>query len=351
MTQKFIPLPLLAKPLNLILKVILLTLCILGVLSSCTCKRNNSVNEKNKVNIKVVRFEKDLFAVNPNNIANEIPKLKSKYGEFFDLFSYKIIQLGSPENPKYPAALKTFITDSYMNFDYNEVMKIFPTVAPLERDLNDAFDRYHQFFPNKKIPKVFTCISGWNQSVITTDTILAIALDKYLGRKNDIYKRLTLDYYMCYAMQKEYILPDCMRDWGYTEFGSKDTVMNVLGNMLYEGKIIYFMKQLLPSLNDSIIFAFSPQQLKWCKSNSAQMWTFLIEHKILFSTEMLTIRKLIYPAPFTNFFTKESPGRAVVWIGYKIVDEYMKHNKNISLPKLMQNSNYQEILRESEYKP
>lgn len=325
-------------------------------LTSCNCKRNNHANSssgklKNPVKIHIERLEKDLFAISPDAVAQAIPGLKSKYGEFFDLYNYKVVQLGPVESPKYPQALKAFITDYYMNTDYNRVMKVFPDISLLENEFTDAFSKYYEFFPNKKIPRIFTCISGWNQSVVTTDTILGVALDKYLGRNCDLYDKLQLDKYMRYPMQKEYILPDCMRDWGYTAFDTKDTSMNVLGNMLYEGKIIYFMKQLLPNTPDTIIFAYTPNQMRWCNNNAHQMWTFLVENKLLFSTDILTIHKLIYPAPFTNFFTKESPGRAVVWLGYKIVDSYMKHNQAETLPGLMTNTQYQEILRKSEYKP
>ena len=81
------------------------------------------------------------------------------------------------------------------------------------------------------------------------------------------------------------------------------------------------------------------------------MWTYLLEHKLLFSTDYMTIRKLVYPAPFTVYFTNESPGRSVVWIGYKIIEGYMENNKDVTLLQLMQESDYQKILRKSNYKP
>jgi hypothetical protein len=81
------------------------------------------------------------------------------------------------------------------------------------------------------------------------------------------------------------------------------------------------------------------------------MWAYLVEHKLLFSSNNLLIRKFIYPAPFTSAFTQESPGRAIVWLGYRIVDAYMKNNKKVTLSQLMQDSDYQKILRMSNFKP
>ena len=189
-----------------------------ALLCSCTCKRNTDNKEGKKLIIHIERFENDLFSMNLDSVKNQVIKLKSKYGEFFDIYNYKVIQLGSSDDPKYPDYLKSFVTDYYMNLDYNRVKEVFPNVNDIEKELGQAFYNYKTYFPNNKIPRVYTCISGWNQSVFNSDTILAIALDKYLGSDCDFYKKLQLDKYMTYTLRREYIVPDCMRLWGYTEF-------------------------------------------------------------------------------------------------------------------------------------
>jgi hypothetical protein len=340
---------------NLLLYFLIVTI-ISGSFYACTCNRNKT-SEKKEIRAKIEaitkirRFEKDLFSINIDSVPKYVSSLQSGYGEFFDLFTYKIVQLGSPQNPQYPDELKRFITDEYMDSDYRFTSKMYNNIDDIQKGLTDAFCKYKDYFPNKKIPHIYTCISGWNQSVITSDTILAIALDKYLGHDCYFYKKLELDLYARYTMERAYILPDCMRDWGYTEFERKDSVADVLSNMLYEGKILYFVNKMLPGINDTLLFGYTPSQLTWCKNNKTQMWTYLVEHKLLFSTELLDIRKLVYPAPFTNAFTKESPGRAAVWLGYNIVDAYMNNNKNITLPELMNELDYQKVLRESDFKP
>ena len=80
------------------------------------------------------------------------------------------------------------------------------------------------------------------------------------------------------------------------------------------------------------------------------MWTFLVERKMLFSTDYMTINKLINPTPFTALFTNESPGRAAVWLGYKIIESYMKNN-DVSIPQLIADENYQGILERSKFNP
>jgi hypothetical protein len=314
--------------------------------------KNTNQAVQQELKLKISRFEKDLFSANIENIEKEVPKLYAKYGELFDLYNHKVINLGSYKNPKYPALLKQFITDYYMNLNYKKVIQVFPDVNQLEAGFSNGFSNFNKYFPNKKIPHLYTCISGWNQSVFTSDTILCVALDKYLGRNCDFYEKLNLDQYLRYSMQKEYILPDAFRTWAYTEFEFNDSLHNnVLDNILYEGKVIYFVKQMLPETEDSIILGYSKNQMKWCANNSKGMWSYLAEHKLLFSTDYLTIHKLVYPGPFTKFFTRESPGRAAVWLGYQIILAYMDNNENVSMQQLMDDNNYQKILKMSKFKP
>jgi hypothetical protein len=301
--------------------------------------------------INVQRFEKDLFAINIDSVSKYIVPLKKKYGELFDLYNYKIISIGPSDDPRYPEALKQFLSDKYMNLDYNRVLKVYPNLDDLNQKLTASFLKYKEYFPGKRIPRIYSCISGWNQSIVTSDTLLVIALDKYLGSNCEFYDKLQVDRYLRYTMDKEYILRDCMRAWGNTTFEFKEPANNVLNSMLYEGKMVYFVQKMIPDAHDTLLLGFTPAQLKWCKNNSEQMWTYLVGQTLLFSTSNLTIRKLIGPAPFTSFFTQESPGRAVVWLGYRIVDSYMRNNKDVSLPQLMQETDYQKILRLSKFKP
>lgn len=335
--------------------IILLTISISVYLTSCECSRKADIPPATLERIHEIgnmkRFEKDLFSLNIDSVSAGIPMLEKKYGEFFDMFNYRIVRLGSPASPGYPEELKRFITDYYMNLDYRKVMEVYPDVKDISMELQEAFRNYVSYFPQGVVPYVYTCISGWNQSVVASDTILGIALDKYLGRNCEYYTKLGLAEYMKYTMEKSYIVTDCMRDWAYTRFNYNDSADNILHKMLYEGKVMYFVKKMLPNTNDTIIFGFKPEQLKWCNSNISNMWTYLIENKMLYSTDFMTITKLMGPAPFTAFFGADSPGRATVWLGYKIIEAYMSGNDNVTLQRLMTDEDYGKILRKSAFEP
>ena len=126
---------------------------------------------------------------------------------------------------------------------------------------------------------------------------------------------------------------------------------NVLSEIIHNGKLKYFEKCMLPEAEDELIFGFTPEQMKFCRNNESQMWEYLIENDLLFSTDQFIIRKLTGEAPFTSYFTNESPGRAAVWLGFRIVESYMMKNPGIKMEELMNNTDIQGILEKAKYNP
>jgi hypothetical protein len=126
---------------------------------------------------------------------------------------------------------------------------------------------------------------------------------------------------------------------------------DLISKMLFEGKIFYATKMILPDEADSLIFGFTNKQIQWCQDNEPTMWITLIENKLLFTTNHFMIKKLTDAAPHTSEFTAESPGKACNWIGYNIITKYMKNNPQISLRELMDNNDYHKIFEQAKYKP
>jgi hypothetical protein len=301
-----------------------------------------------EVTISIDRMEQRLFSLPADSVEAAIPRLRQHYGNLFELYNSRIIAIGPSTSPQYPQKLIDFLTDAHMYATYRKVMEYYPDVADLEKGLTKAFSRYRNYFPDSGIPSVYTLISGFNQSMSVDEGLLAISLDKYLGINEDYYIRLDIPAYRRRLMDKPYIVPDCMKALAYTEF--PDTGGTVLSSILYEGKIAYFVSRMLPDLPDSLLFGYTADQMRWCKNNTRQMWTFLVEKKMLYQNDYLAIAKLVNPAPFTSFFTRESPGRAAVWLGYQIILSYVAREKP-SLNELMNRCDYPAILTEAKFRP
>jgi hypothetical protein len=321
-------------------------------LTACKNNRLDDIDvSKIDVNIAVQRFDKDLFTIKPDSLEAQLPALKEKYPQFADLFFEGIIRIGKPENPMYYKFIHSFLTDTMVNNSRGKVEKVFPNLDGLNITLTDAFKRYRYHFPTHKLPTVVSYISGYNLSVAIDENVVAVGLDRYLGSNTPQYNMLGIPRYMANKMIPEKIRSDIVRACLYGEFAFNDSVDNLLSNMIYEGELIYITRHLLPNEPEHLIHGFAEEQLRWCKKNEQDMWTYLIENKLLFTTNTLDINKFVNDAPFTSGFPQESPGRAAVWIGYRIVESLMQRNEQMTLEELMSIKDYQRILNMARYKP
>jgi hypothetical protein len=337
---------------NRILPVIILLIS-LSALFSCKRDRYRINISSIRAEIEVKRLEKDLFGPDPGSIKDSIPVLKEKYGDFLQYFS-NVIETGDISDSLFGDYLVSFCTDKLNNEVYSVVAGAYPEISFIEHELEKAFRHYSWYFPGNVIPGVFTCITGFNRSIITADSVLGISLDRYLGRDSEYYPALEIYGYIAARMNSWNIVPDCMYAWGHKLWDIEDMdydADNVLSEMIHEGKLKYFEKCMVPDLNDTILFGFTSDQMKFCQNNEDQMWTYLIEHDLLFSSDKFIIRKLTGEAPFTSYFTKESPGKAAIWIGFRMIESYMERNRDISLGEMMKNTDVQDILDNAKYSP
>lgn len=341
----------------MIKRCILLGSFLLLIVSQFSCKSDRLQLDVSsvKVDLRVERMEKDLFSLDPSAIKSSIPALESKYGKAFQAFSYSV-NAGEISDTSFAGLLVDFCTDKLNNEVYEKVMEAFPDAGFLEAGLEDAFRHYRYYFPSRGVPQVFTTVTGFNRSIITLagEPVLGIGLDLYLGTGNKYYSGLGIYDYMAARMNSWNIIPDCMYAWALKdwEFETiKYQADNVFSRIIHEGKIKYFERCMLPDTRDTLIFGFTGNQMKFCRNNESQMWKYLVEHDLLYSSDQMVIRKLTGEGPFTSFFTTESPGRAGMWIGYKIVEAYMTRNPSVTLEQLMADPDYQGILERARYNP
>jgi hypothetical protein len=320
-----------------------------------SCKKNHYKVNTASINVKIeiMRLEMDLFTLNPDEITIKVPSLKQKYNGFLQFYSY-VINTGDINDSSFGDFLVRFCTDKQNNEVYSLTMKLFPDVKKIEDELQEAFRHYLYYFPKKIVPSVFTCITGFNNSIITGDSVLGIGLDRYLGADCEYYPRLEIYKYIAARMTRENIVPDAMYGWGASEWEFSTLnypADNVLAGMIHNGKLKYFEKCMLPETADELIFGFTPAQMKFCRKNESLMWQYLVENDLLFNSDQFTIRKLTGEAPFTSYFTNESPGRAAIWLGFRIVELYMMRNPGISIEEMMKDSDVQGILEKAKYSP
>lgn len=318
---------------------------------SCIKDKDNVDISGIELDIEITRTEQLLFADDSAKLKENIGFLKKEHTNFMDIYSNYVLKIGTTDNPEYENYLKLFINDTVISRVADTTKIIFSDFSKIENSIENGFKHYKYYFPNNQIPGIYTCISGFNQSIFTSDNLIGISLDKYLGSECPFYQYLGIPQYKIENMYSVKIAADLFYSWYITKYPYNESSDNLLSNMIYKGKALYFCKAMIPQTPDSVIIGYTSKQLKWCKDNEPTMWTFLVENKLLYDVERLTLQKYTEDAPFTNTFSNESPGKTGVWLGWRIVQSFMEKNPDITLPQLLDIKNSQEILSKSGYYP
>lgn len=271
---------------------------------------------------------------------------------FLDLYANQIMKVGEPGSALFMQFDSIFRTDKDIQQIYSDCQHTFKDVTPIEEKLSWAFHRLHYFFSDIPYPKVYMHISGFGESIISAPDILSAGIDKYLGPDYAIYKSLYAPYQI-QRMYPEKIVSDYMTGWIRSEFTEESLLdqQRLLDYMIYEGKILYFVKVLLPDETMEDISGFTKEQLNWCTMNEKKIWNSILKLQHLYSTDPLIISKYTGEAPYTPFFPKDSPGRAAIWTGYQIVKAYMDRHGDVTIRDLLLNTKAQPILAGSLYHP
>ncbi len=328
-------------------------LVLLALLTFTSCGRSRKGPDISgiKLPFTIHRFDRELFTMDQDTLDNAITYFYRTYEDFFDIFSYYVINIGRPSEKNFSENLAMFINDPLNREVYRKTQEVFGDASGLEHEFADAFKRYRYYFPGDTIPEVVAFVSRFNNPCFTVTHYIGIGLDMYLGNTSDYYERLGIPQYRRMLMIPGKLPSDALYTWAKELFPFNDSVDNVLSHMIHEGQLMYFVGHLLPDEPDTLRFGFTRSQMKWCKNNEEQMWTSMVENKLVFSQDPMEIRKLTGVAPYTPLFTGESPGRAAVWTGWRIVEAWADRNPGLSLADIMKARNYQEILRLSRYDP
>jgi len=321
------------------------------LLNSCTKSSRFAIDTtENHVEVKIQRFDKDLISLDTTQLEASIHSLYSHYKEFLPIYTSEVLDVTATDTTKVSRLFVEYLTDSTFAAVNKKAVVTFGDITDIEKTVSDAYSYIHFYFPEVKLPEIYFFVSGFNRSVILNDKFIAIGTDFYLGSNYAPYKDFTYQY-LLNNMRRECVATDLVSATLFRMFVMDSSQERLLDNMLYRGKIMYLLSVFMPGEKAEDLMGYSTEQWKWCKTNEKEIWAATIDQKDLFSTDMLLIRKYMNDAPFTTPISQDSPGRLGTWIGWQIVESYMKRNDKVGLQDLMNENNYQKILEDSGYRP
>lgn len=309
----------------------LLLLTVLLSLASCGNRQDTSVH--------LLRFEQFLFS--DQTSANET-EFRSP------LINYH------PEDPAFMAMVNDFTSDPVIRDIYHTTDSLYHDLGWLERELDKALGKAEQLHPGIRYDRFFTLVTAdfdnYSSRVFCNEHELAISLDRYALPAMERYSCFGVPAYIVRMSTREHILPDCMAAIAREHIVLPEGEMSLLDYAVAEGKTLYFVEQTLPRTADTLRLRYSGEQLEWMKENIANVWSWYLQNRMLYSTDLTVLRNLIDDAPKTNAFGEGSAPRTAAYIGLQIVRAYMKKSGD-TMQQLFEETDSRKILNTSGWRP
>lgn len=327
-------------------------------LQSCKDDKKPDVSNIN-INLVSKRLDKDLYAIDTNNIALGLQGLQQKYPDFLGfyldtLMGFSINHDFIDSNPGIQKGLKTFLTHKDYRGVFDSVLARYPDEEIINKELVKGFKYVKYHFPKYETPEIIYLVSGLNNYGALTygDHIIGVGLDMFLGEEYPFYKSVGIPEYFSKQLTREYI-PVAVFRTVYREtnpFVADGRVL--LDMMIQSGKEMYYVKQVLPQVKEATILAYTDEQLQWCEENEAMVYDFFARKELLYENNLQKVVRYVMDGPSATGMPSESPGNIGAWLGLQIVESYMHLHPEKTLKELVEDPiDPQRFLMESKYKP
>ena len=334
---------------NKIFNFIAITIFSFVVISCHKSQRfETSIAVSDSVHIK--RVDLDLINIDTAKIETDIDSFIKKYPVFAPFYFSDILELSKSDKGFLTEQMKTFLQDTLFSKVNADVFSQYSDVTDIEAELSESYALLKNFFPKIVLPEIYFFVSGFNRSVVITPNFIAIGADMYLGSDYPRYADISYKY-LTYNMRRESITVDIISAILFSHYPSDVKNDRLLENMLYRGKLLYVLSTVLPHRKPHDIIGYTKFQWEWSRKYESEIWNTILDQNDLYSSDLILIRKYLNDAPFTTPVSQESPGRLGAWVGWQIVNSWMKKNNSASLTDLLKENNYQKMLDESGYKP
>jgi len=329
----------------------------LAIVILFACNNSKTVDVSDiKVKVEVLRFDQDLAKLNPDKLNSQLPLLQKKYGAFYKDYFQKILNLGSLADTGYYKLVRQIIKGNAFIDLQHETDSVYTNTKQIKTQISEAYKHILYYYPQTKVPKFITYISGFQVQNPIGVGYIGIGLDMFLGANSMFYPALveSVPSYISKRFTPENITPRVVELLAREEmFPELNKDKSLLSKMIYNGKIMYFMDKVCPTLPDSIKIGYNTIQAKWAVQNEPDIWGFFLDENLLYETDYFKIQRYLSEAPFTPGIgsQKESAPKLGIFIGWQIVKKYMAENPDVTLQQLMLERDEQKILRLAKYHP
>ena len=324
-------------------------------LFSCNNKKGIPDVSDIKVEVPILRFDRDFFMTDTLQLKAGLQRLRQQHPGFYEDYMHEVLGVsGSIIDTTTLLVTREFIR-GYTSI-YDSLKPKYNNLVWLRKELQQAFRFVKYYFPGYKTGKVTLFLGPFDApGVATTATGLAIGLQQFAGRDFTVYQTPQMQelfpLYISRRFSPEYITANCMKAVVLELFPDQSAGKPLVEQMVEKGKQWYLLDKFLPLAPDSVKTGYSQLQLDWCDENEGQIWTGIVRNEDLNSLNPAVIQNYIGEGPFTQGFSQEySPGNIGQWIGWQIIRKFVAKNPGMKPEEIMKLP-ARKILDEAKYKP
>jgi hypothetical protein len=301
-----------------------------------------------------------LFDLDTLNLEEGTESLAKEYPAFFDIYFNKLLGFKYGEDSSFFfKSLNGFIKDEKILELERKVINKFDDMSEIEESLTNAFAYMNYYFPSFEQPNVYTLFAEYTIQLFLFEEengkdALGLGLDMFLGADfpygSYFPDNPSFSSYLTRSFNKDHIVKKTVEALIQDRM-SDPKQQRLLDIMIYNGKKLYALDKVLPEVHDSIVMEFTSEQMNWCEQNELEMWAFFFKEELFYETDINKINKYIYPSPHSPGMPDVAPGRTGNYMGWKIVEAYMKKFPKTGLEELFELEDAQKLLELSKYKP
>lgn len=333
-----------------------LLIALMGLVAAgCSKKERFFPEATEKANVQIVRFDSVILNLPTDSadLYNNLKRIQEENAYSLMVFADYVIGLDYEDTESLTEELQRFLTDTVYGFKEinQQVRNEFADITSLREDINNAMGRLHYLYPDWDTPTLYFMVTGLQgNAYLLESNDFMIGVDMYLGSDFPYYNGVVYEY------QKKQMNKDCITNHVilnklYYHLDNPSKQNRLLDRILYEGRVMYMMQQLMPQKSAAYIIGYTDDEWKWCERNEKQIWGLICDKQDLFSSQPMLINSYVGDGPFTSEISQDSPSKIGIWIGWRIINSYMKNHPEISLQDMMKLEDSQIILQESGYRP
>ena len=335
-----------------------ITLCSLGLFSCQQTEKESIASIDPKIEIDIIRYDQLLNDLQEESLLEGFEALQNTYPSFTKLLSREV--WGANNEQLLLEELNIITRDSGYQKSYEDVQSMFSNIEDLKEPISQGIENYFDLFNYDKVnlPTIYTFISGFTYQTFLFDDGnkegIGVGLDMFLGADFP-YAQInpsnpSFSSYLTRTFNKDHMVKKIVEVLVEDELPAP-AKSDFLHIMIWGGKKLYLMDQILNFVPDTIITQYTAEQLEWCRENESQMWNHFFDQELFYETNINKFNKLVGPAPTSPGMPAESPGGTGNYMGWQIVRSFMKRNPQMSIRDLINLHDAQKLLDQSRYRP